>query len=314
MTRHYCTLFDSNYLLKGLALHASLLRHGGDFRLSILCMDDASYALLGRMNLQKTELIQLADFENERLLAVKKGRSIAEYSWTCASSLVLFLLEKDPSLDMLAYIDADLFFYSSPEAIYQEFSGQSVMIIPHNFSENQEEQAAKNGIFNVGMVIFRNDVHGLEALRWWRDRCIEWCFNRREDGKFGDQMYLNDWPTRFGNVCVLKNRGANIASWNVKRFRFFEKGEVVYGIENGSEFPLVFYHFHGVRLYGVFGKAIPAPFGLAKDAEKIIFAPYEKALTESLRAVRKIEPKFQAGLDKNYIYFKKKIKRLFVLR
>ena len=33
---------------------------------------------------------------------------------------------------------------------------------------------------------------GLKALKWWRDRCLEWCYARIEDGKFGDQFYIED--------------------------------------------------------------------------------------------------------------------------
>ena len=37
--RHYCTYFDHRYLPLGLALHESLMRHGGEFTLWVLAFD-----------------------------------------------------------------------------------------------------------------------------------------------------------------------------------------------------------------------------------------------------------------------------------
>src|SRR3954471_21415357 len=49
--RHeYCTLFDSNYLPRALAMYRSLERCDDDFLLRALCMDEESRDLLQRLS------------------------------------------------------------------------------------------------------------------------------------------------------------------------------------------------------------------------------------------------------------------------
>jgi hypothetical protein len=81
-------------------------------------------------------------------------------------------------------------------------------------------------------------------LQWWHDRCIEWCYDRVEDGRFGDQGYLNDWPTRFAGVHVLEHKGAGLAPWNWMQYQIVigPNGITVDGV------PLLFYHYQGVKL------------------------------------------------------------------
>ena len=69
-------------------------------------------------------------------------------------------------------------------------------------------------------MLFKNTEGGLKVLNWWRDCCLEWCYNRHEDGKFGDQKYLDDWTTRFKNIHVLRNLGGGLAPWNVQQYDF----------------------------------------------------------------------------------------------
>lgn len=67
MNHNFCTLFDKNYLYKGLALYNSLKKNCENFKLFILCMDDVTYSLLHKINLENVELISLKEFEDEEL-------------------------------------------------------------------------------------------------------------------------------------------------------------------------------------------------------------------------------------------------------
>ena len=86
---YFCTLFDRNYLYKGVAMYKSLESICSSFHLFILCMDDDTYDTLKLLGLENCSLIRLVDFEDEQLLQAKQDRSRAEYCWTCTPSLPL---------------------------------------------------------------------------------------------------------------------------------------------------------------------------------------------------------------------------------
>jgi len=218
MTYNFCTLFDKNYFSKGLTLYYSLLKHCDSFNLWILCMDSFTYDTLREMNLKHVELIELKDFEDPELLIAKKNRKIVEYYFTCTPSLPLYILKKNKDLEMIAYLDADLFFYSSPEPIYREFGNNSIMIIPHRFLPSKKYQEKINGIYNVGMLVFRNNSEGIKCLQWWRNQCNECCCLDTQAGKVGDQKYLDEFPKLFKNVHILKHKGAGLAQWNIRNY------------------------------------------------------------------------------------------------
>lgn len=271
---YYCTLFDYNYFPLGLALYRSLVKQyiNDDFRLYVLCMDKHTYNILNKMHLKNIVLIRLDEFENNQLKAVKKIRTKGEYCWTCTSSLMSYIFNRYKSIGHLAYLDADLFFFSHPKAIFNEFIGASILITPHRFSWSKRFYAKEAGKYNVSLVLIRNDEEGRKCLSEWRDDCLAWCYSRYEDGKYGDQLYLNKWPKKFKHVRVLKNIGAGLAPWNVDRYKLIKIKHYIY-VENK---PLIFYHFHQFRI-NVDNKII-----LTKDyilpplAREFIYQPYKK--------------------------------------
>jgi len=239
-TEHFCTLFDSKFLPAGLCLHESLLSLGEPFHLWILCMDESVERQLSALQLAHVSLIPLSSIESNALLAVKPGRSRAEYCWTLTPFLPSFVMGRDDRIGRITYLDADLYFFSSPSRLLRELetSRAYVLITEHAYAP-QYDQTESAGRFCVQFVTFRRSAEAQSVLQWWQDRCIEWCFARHEDGKFGDQKYLDQWPSLFGNkVHVLEGRSLALAPWNAE---FFLEQEP-------ARFLPVFYHFHGLRM------------------------------------------------------------------
>lgn len=236
---NYCTLFDRNYLTRGIAMYESLKKHSKKFHLYIFAFDDESYEMLKELSLDSITVISLKEFEDEELLSVKSDRTVAEYCWTSTSSIIKYAIEKY-QLGSCTYLDADLYFFSDPSVLIEEMGNKSVLITEHRYTKKYD-QSAKSGIYCVQFMTFKNDKEGMKVLNWWRNACLDWCYARHEDGKFGDQKYLDDWIERFkGIVHVLKNRGGGVAPWNVQQYDLTDKN-----------CKLVFYHFHYFILWKV---------------------------------------------------------------
>jgi hypothetical protein len=233
---HYITLFDDHFLVQALCLRASLLRHGAPFRLWALCMDEAAEAHLRRLALPEIGIIPLREVETEALRAVRPGRSAGEYCWTMTPFCAEAVFARAPEAERATYLDADLAFFASPAPFFAEFaaSGKDVLITEHGFAPEYDKREC--GRFCVQFLTVRNTAGGRKVMHWWQERCVEWCFGRVEDGKFGDQAYLDSWPERFAaEVHILSQVQRTLAPWNIDHVA-----------RNGRADP-VFYHFHSLR-------------------------------------------------------------------
>jgi len=295
MKYNFCTLFNKNYLYRGLTLYNSLLKICPDFHLWILCMDEKTFKILTALNLKKTTLITLKQFEDPELLKIKSTRTNVEYCWTCTPSLPLYILKKTSKLANISYLDADLLFYSNPQPIYQKFSENSILITPHRYSPEYAHQKKRCGIYNVSMVIFRNDSEGLSCLNIWRKQCLDWCFFRYEKGKLGDQLYLNNWPKKFQKVKILQHKGGGLAPWNINSYEIKKNKNKIY-VDNDN---LIFYHFHGLKIFS-HKKFYLTGYKIPKEKKQIIYQPYVLALQQAVKQVENLFPDFQ-GFDHNSI-------------
>ncbi len=239
---HFTTLFDSHFLLQGITLYRSLEKWVPKFHLWVLCMDVETEQSLSKMRLPHLTLIPLDEVEDERLLKVKPGRSKGEYCWTLTPFLFPVVFKRAPEIARVTYIDADLFFFSNPITLFKEFekSGKHIQITDHAY-DPKYDQTAISGRFCVQFLTFRQTVEAAKVYGWWMERCLEWCFAKTEDGKFGDQKYLDLWPNLFPNeVHILTEIEKTLAPWNLNWF----------GNASGmSQVEPVLYHFHGLRFF-----------------------------------------------------------------
>ena len=307
---NFCTLFDSNYLSRGLAMYRSLLSTGTDFHLYVYAFDDLCAGILVRMNLPLMTVVTLTEFEDDRLLAVKPSRSMVEYCWTCTSHVIGHAM-KVFGLMEITYLDADLYFYSDPAALLDEFhdSGASVLLTEHKYTFIYD-QSKKSGIYCIQFITFRNDIRGLSALCWWQDRCLEWCYAIKEDGKFGDQKYLDDWPERFPGVHVLTHIGGGVAPWNIQKYSLLKDGirVMIKGV------PLVFYHFHGYKFYKD-GTQNLGDYWLKTSVIDFLYRPYVHAIQSAQCEICEFYPGFNHGnslwdtsFSASFERFKRKLK------
>lgn len=273
---HFVTLFDNNFLPLGLCLHASLLDHGQPFHLWILCMDELVEQNLRLLALPQVSLIPLDEVEDGRLLEVKPSRNRGEYCWTLTPFTPQFVFNRDSNVERVTYLDADLYFFARPSLLLDEFehSGKHVLITEHAYDPRYERfgRARRSGRFCVQFITFRRTPESLRVMRWWQARCLEWCYARAEDGKFGDQKYLDQWPTLFGSeVHILRQKEKTLAPWNVA---YYEK------LGHGQVAP-VFYHFHGFRILSHNELLLYSGYRVGNSADNL----YEAYLSSLGRAI-----------------------------
>lgn len=275
---HFCTLFDSNFLPIGLNLYSSLLENAQPFHLWILCIDQLVEEQLGTLSLTHVTLIPVSSIETRELLEVKAQRSRGEYCWTLTPFLFHAVFERSSNVRRVTYLDADLFFFRDPKILLDEFeeSGRDVLITEHAYAPKYD-QTHVAGKFCVQFLTFKRNKSAESVLKWWQSKCLDWCFARYEDGKFGDQKYLDSWPDLFPSaIWVLKQKENTMAPWNVGYF---------YKYLEPSHKP-VFFHFHGLRIIGKNRLLAYISYRIGKKGLEL-YEIYGRKLRENLDVMRR---------------------------
>jgi len=293
MTRQseqFVTLFDSGFLSIGLALYQSLVDHAGPFKLWVICMDEAAEEQLNRLALPELETIPVREVETPELLAVKPDRDRAEYCWTVTPFSAAAVFKRDSQVRRVTYVDADVCFFKDPRILLQELdaSGGHVLITEHAYAP-EYDQTATSGRFCVQFVTFDRSQAAQRVMHWWQQRCLEWCYRRVEDSRFGDQKYLDRWPALFGpDVHVLQATENTLAPWNVQHYAL--RG--AYGVDP------VMYHFHGLRLHDDGLVRLFQDYRIG-HAGLMLYRMYLQTLGDAVSMLRRvgIEPSVQAPPD-----------------
>lgn len=271
----------------------SLARNCQVAQIYVLCMDYNTKLVIEKLDLPNITCISMSEFETDTLLKKKSERTVAEYCWTLSSCFTSYVMDNFPDIQLLTYLDADLLFYSDVQPIFEEIGNASIAIIEHRFSDRLKHLEI-NGRFCVEWVSFRRDKEGLDCLSRWRNQCIEWCYYRLEDGKMGDQKYLDEWPNLYRSCHIIMHPGAGIAPWNYSKHFFSKDQDERITIDESL---LIFYHFHQFQILenGSFDRL--SKFYTSECEEPTnVYEIYEGEIRKSLDDIRMILPAFKSGI------------------
>lgn len=272
LDHRFVTLFNRFYLTRGIALIESLLNQDPQFRFSILAMDEETERTVkSRFSDNLIHVFNLNQIMTKELEAARKNRSFREFCWTLASSFTWHIYERSTE-EKLTYVDADCYFFHHPKMALPKENFNATRS-PHWFSQRllTKTEITRNGLYCVQFLTFSKNPQGRQILDEWRKNCLDWCYDLLEEGKFGDQKYLDEWDTRYEGVVDLRHRGAGTAPWNLEDFQL-DPGPTL--ILKNESVPVIFHHFHKLRIDPDFRMDPGEGFFYPPSAIQYIYKPY----------------------------------------
>ena len=240
----YCTYFDHNYLSRGFAMYHSLRRHVPDARLWVLCLSDACHRALLKLDLPDLTASSLADFEaaDPEVAATRSTRNAIEYYFTCTPAWLASCAtaRRTPSGSPIS--TAISTFQFSRRDLRRDAGRLRRHHAPPLRAEDRKDGEIRNLQCRLGQLPQR--PRRPRVIEWWRGKCIEWCYDYVDAGRFADQGYLDAFPRLSPRVKSLEHPGVNLAPWNIGNHGIsMADGEV----SIDGKWPLIFFHFQGLR-------------------------------------------------------------------
>jgi hypothetical protein len=153
----------------------------------------------------------------------------------------------------------------------------------------------QHGRYNVGVLAWRRDRGGLACLDWWRERCLEWCHDRLEPGRYADQKYLEEWPRLFTGVVECRHPGVNLAPWNWMNHRL---GFALSGAVTVDNRPLVVFHFARFRALRSdrWWQSGQLDYGVMPSRMRnALYGAYWRALAAAAVEIRRVAPDWRSA-------------------
>jgi lipopolysaccharide biosynthesis protein len=152
----------------------------------------------------------------------------------------------------VVYVDPDIYFYGRMSDVQHLLSSKTdIVLTPHLLAPITDEKLPREldirraGTYNFGFCAMRNSANTRNFLHWWQAKLTRDCVNDADRGLFVDQSWIDLVPGLFKNVSILRNKGYNVAYWNIAQRPLARQSDDRYFI---GEEPLIFFHFSGLDL------------------------------------------------------------------
>lgn len=300
MINGFCIILSKYRLYQGITLYRSLAYNYNSFRVFILCIDEEAFEICNKLQLKNTILVKTDVLQDGRLNVIKMDRRLNEYCWTLKPFFLEYIMNEYDYLDNVVYLDADLCFFNDPTPIFECSKNYCALLSEHDFLEKNSIVEKNCGKYNSGFIVFKKCKTSLDILKWWEEKCIDWCFDGLDEGKFGDQKYLDLMPRLFEGICSITVPGVNIAPWNEGKYYFNNQFDKVHA----NQEKLICYHYCGLRLLNKNQFALLIG---SQNINTIIHTPYTLVIQEVISDIEHIAPNFDGYFVESHFHNKAKI-------
>lgn len=208
----FCCVADSQYVPFFFSLLQNLKKvHSGPLEIHFLAVDSLAEKLV-RAELGdevKVHFYRLDSIWDQSELDRILARPVSLRALSSKARLFLKAREKS-SAEALFLLDLDMYFFRSPAHLNQAFGEAHTLLFPQ--WSDRFTWARLHGVFNSGMVGARKGSEAL--LSWWSKACWISCELDVQNGRFGDQAFIDQALCQFSGVGVYHGHDEDVAPWN----------------------------------------------------------------------------------------------------
>lgn len=244
------TICSANYLSQAITLGSSLKSTNPDVEFRIYLVDrlEGREELRSRVpfRLIEIEKVPVTDFEGMvlRYNVVELNTSVKPY-------IFYHIFNTEPEVKKIIYFDPDIMVFKALTGLIEKLENYNMVLTPHiqtpsdvDSNVPSESIFLATGIFNLGFIAISRSEETFRFLNWWKEKLVYQGYACHEMHLFFDQKWINFAPVFFEGVFVEKNRGYNMAPWNLHERTLSKKNETYIVNENES---LIFFHFSSYK-------------------------------------------------------------------
>ena len=244
-----CTIVSKNYLSLARVWNDSVQKHHPGMRTFVLIVDRIEGAFDPAK--EPFEVIEVEQLGIPEFRDMAFKYNILELN-TAVKPFFLEHLFRNRDVDRLVYFDPDTVLYAALDRVREMLEEKQIVVVPHILAPQDADGRRPNetdflisGAYNLGFLALKKSGEVFSFLRWWQERLVDACFSAPERGLFTDQKWIDLVPSIFSGVGILKDRGYNVAYWNLhERMDLEARSGGGYGF---PECPLTFFHFSGIE-------------------------------------------------------------------
>jgi hypothetical protein len=244
------TICSANYLAQAITLGHTLKETNPKVQFRIYLVD----RLEGRQEIRNHVPFPLIEIEQVPVTdfgGMVLRYNVVELNTSVKPYIIDYIFKSECNFYKIVYLDPDIMVFQPLTDLFTNLDSYNIVVTPHILtpSDNdpnipQETSFLATGIFNLGFIAIKRSTETLRFLNWWKDKLIHQGYNKLDHHLFYDQKWLNFAPVFFEGVYIEKNRGYNMAPWNLHERTLNKKNETY--IVN-DKYPLIFFHFSSYK-------------------------------------------------------------------